>query len=207
MIKMTKQWSWSLEMWCLSILPVSWESTHRKSSLFLTYTDCAGTSLLLLVSPQVQVQPTPRQSPSCDTSSSPAFITPRLSHCSHHPSTAQKAGYRGVSSSDFGTSNSSPISVSQPGSSVHTLPALIVTSLPWDCLLTEQKLIEHRAGSHPPQVSSFWSFSIPLLVAKVVFTHTLLIAKILKCLPEERDDLPPGTPVEVHRCRRANVIF
>lgn len=54
---------------------------------------------------------------------------PRLSHCSHHPSTAQER-YRGVSSHTvYSNQPPSPGSL-EPGSSVHTLPALMVTSLP-----------------------------------------------------------------------------
>ena len=138
-----------LKWWCLSIFPVSWESTHRKSGLFLTYTDCPGTSLLLLVSPQVQVQPTPRQSPR-DTSSSPASSPQTQPLFPPDQALLRKLGTEEYSHMLYSNQPPSPswawVICPHP-----SCPNGDITPL-WDCLLTHTQQFTCSPGF------SFWSF-------------------------------------------------
>lgn len=144
-----------LKWWCLSILPVSWESTHRKSSLFLTYTDCAGTSLLLLVSPQVQVQPTPRQSPMWHQQQ-PSLITPDSAIVPTTQALLRKLGTEVFPVTRY--TQTSPHLCLEPGSSVHTLPALIVTSLPFGTVFWQSRNAQSTEQFTSSPGFSFWSF-------------------------------------------------
>ena len=108
---------------------------------------------------------------------------PRLSRCSHWTTHPSESWVQRCCPS-HAVLKPAPRSIWSLGH-LSTLPALVVTSLPFGTVFWHT-----HSGSHPPQPAVSEVSSIPLLVAKVVFTHTLLSRYSSVC--QKKDDLPLG---------------
>lgn len=148
--KMTKQWGWSAEMvMSLNFSSELGERPQKVKFVLNIHRLCRDESSAVSEPSGPGAAHT-----KADPHVTPAVAQPHhpsLSHCSHHPSTAQKAGYRGVSS-HMVYSNQPPSPswawLICPHSSC---PNGDITPL-WDCLLTRTEQFTSSPGF------SFWSF-------------------------------------------------
>ena len=184
--KMTKQWGQSAEM----VMPLNFSSElgeHPQKVRFVL-------KLHRLSRDESSAVSEPSDPGAAHTKAEP-HVTPavtqphhtRLSHCSHQTKHCSESWVQ--RSTVTCCTQTSPHLHLEPGSSVHTLPALMVTSLPFGTVFCHT-----QSSSHPPQVSvsDVSSITLKLYLHTHCYQDTQVSARRkMICLS--------GTSVEVHR--------